>query len=362
MKEMPVQYQVSPYLVFFLIHAMQVGVGMLGFERIVAKFVGNDSWLSILLAGLSVNVIIWIMYKLVSGEQKDLIEIHRAIWGKWLGGLFSLFFLGYLFISGTVVLRTYIEVLQVWIFSNISTWIFAIVLLALAYYIVSGGFRVVGGMAFFGMVIPLFLVFTVFYPLGYADFRNLLPLFNHSPMEIIKGMEGALFSILGFEVFLIYYPFVKDGQKSQKFAHAGAFLTTVGYTYLMILSLAFFSKDQLSQSIWAYLSMIKIIEFSFIERFEYILISLWAFVILPNFVVNFWAASRGLKVLFKAKQKYFLCILLIAALLLVNWMDDREKVNMMNTMVGKIGAAFIYGYLPLLLLLQTIKQKMRKQA
>ena len=45
MKQIPIEYQVSPYMVFLII-TIQLGVGMLGFERISAKLVGNDAWIS----------------------------------------------------------------------------------------------------------------------------------------------------------------------------------------------------------------------------------------------------------------------------------------------------------------------------
>ncbi|MGR5997516.1 GerAB/ArcD/ProY family transporter [Bacillus cereus] len=41
--------------------------------------------------------------------------------------------------------------------------------------------------------------------------------------------------------------------------------------------------------------MIKIIQFPFIERFEYIIVSVWAFFILPNVSFTLWGVSRGIK-------------------------------------------------------------------
>lgn len=55
----------------------------------------------------------------------------------------------------------------------------------------------------------------------------------------------------------------------------------------MILTLAFFSEKQLASAIWAYLSMIKIIQFPFIERFEYIIVSVWAFLYYPMFPLHY---------------------------------------------------------------------------
>ena len=47
MKQVPIEYQVSIYGIFNYYYTD--GVGMLGFERISAKLVGNDAWISTLL-------------------------------------------------------------------------------------------------------------------------------------------------------------------------------------------------------------------------------------------------------------------------------------------------------------------------
>ncbi|MED2022044.1 GerAB/ArcD/ProY family transporter, partial [Bacillus thuringiensis] len=245
MKNIPTEYQVSPFVVFFLICTMQMGVGMLGFERVIAKFSGNDAWISTLLFGLSVNLMIWIIYRILNQGNGDIIIIHQNVFGKWIGGLFNLIFLTYLLLMGATTLHSYIEVVSVWMFPSMPLWILSGFFLILCYYIVTGGFRVVAGIGFFGVIIPSILVFTFFYPLKYADFRNLFPIWQHSFQEIFKGMKGSMFSYLGFETLLIYYPFIKNARTSQRYAHYGNLVTTVIYTYLMILSLTFFSEKQL---------------------------------------------------------------------------------------------------------------------
>ncbi|CAM3774917.1 GerAB/ArcD/ProY family transporter [Mesobacillus zeae] len=361
MKKVPIEYQISPYMVFFLVNSMQIGVGLLGFERISAKLAGNDAWISTLLSGLSINVMIWMIYKILNQGKGNIVAIHHDVFGKWIGGAFSLIFLFYLLVTGATILRTYIEVVQVWMFSIMPTWILVGIFLILCYYIVSGGFRVVAGICFFGVLLPSTLAFTFFFPLQFADFRNLFPIMQHSFKEIIKGMQGNLFSYFGFETLLVYYTFIKNPKKSQKFAHYGALVTTAVYTYLMILSLVFFSEKQLASAIWAYLSMSKIIQFSFIERFEYILISFWAFVILPNVVLTLWGVSRGMRETFGMKQKYILPILILFIFILTILLDDRNKVNLISTWVGKSGFIIVYIYLPVLWLIQSLQIKFRRQ-
>ncbi len=90
---------------------------------------------------------------------------------------------------------------------------------------------------------PKYSNFHIFYPLQYADFRNLFPIAQHSFLEIMKGMKGNMFSFFGFEMLLLYYPFIRKAKTSQKYAHYANLVTTIVYTYLMILTLAFLVKN-----------------------------------------------------------------------------------------------------------------------
>lgn len=46
------RFLISPFLVFFVIHATQVGVGALNFQRPLMKEAGQDAWMAVLMAGL----------------------------------------------------------------------------------------------------------------------------------------------------------------------------------------------------------------------------------------------------------------------------------------------------------------------
>src|SRR3954469_3851102 len=61
----PESRKISPFLVFFLITSMQFGVGILGFQRFIAKSAGYDAWMSIILAGLMIHIILWMMLKML---------------------------------------------------------------------------------------------------------------------------------------------------------------------------------------------------------------------------------------------------------------------------------------------------------
>ena len=354
------QYKVSPFLVFYLVHSVQVGVGVMGFQRIVARHAGNDAWISVLVAGLSLSFIIFLMYKILNKENGDIISLHKNLFGKWLGGLLSWVVIAYFIGMSITVLRTYIEVVQVWMFPDLNKWLFGAVFLFLAYYCLSGGFRVVAGISFFGVVLPFYLILTMLFPMFYGHYRDLLPLFNHSINDLYEGIKGASLSYLGFTTLFMYYPFIKEPEKSHRWAQGGHLLTIITYTLVMVVTIAFFSTAQLDKTIWATLTTWKIAEMPFVQRFEYIGIASWALVILPNLCITLWAGGRGIRRLTRLSQQNATIPLLILILIISSVFAKRESIDLLNMYTSRVGYYFVYVYVPLLFVVQYIKGKVRR--
>ncbi|MCA1031573.1 spore germination protein [Bacillus timonensis] len=355
------RYLISPFLVFFLVHSMQVGVGVLGFQRIIAKSAGYDSWIGIIVAGIVVHIILWMMYKILEKSDGDIFKVHRDTFGKWLGSILSLAVIFYFLFMCVIVLRTYIEVLQVWLFPEFNTWVFSIFILILCYYIITGGFRTVTGISFFSVVLPFYLIFSVVFPLQFSEFRSLLPIFNHSVPQLLQATKDMTLSIIGFEILFVFYPFIKEPNKSKKWAHFGNLYTTIFYLIFGLTALVYYSESQLEKQIWATLSMWKIVEMPFVERFEYIGIASWLLVILPNLALTLWASSRGMKRIFSLKQKSVLLVFLVVVLLANVYFDTRQSINTMNESMAQMGFYFVYVYIPLLFIITTILHKVRKK-
>nr|WP_240390625.1 GerAB/ArcD/ProY family transporter [Bacillus sp. Y1] len=140
MTTIPDRLKVSPFFSFYLVQAIQIGVGILGFQRILTKAVGNDAWISIILGGIGVHVVIWMIYQILNKQEGDITDVHRVLFGKWIGSAFSILLVLYFCLLTTTVLRSYIEVVQVWVFPGIRISLFSIVILIIVFYIVNGAF------------------------------------------------------------------------------------------------------------------------------------------------------------------------------------------------------------------------------
>lgn len=355
--------KISPYMVMFLVHPIQIGVGILAFQHDIIGYAGYDAWISLLFAGFGVHLVLWILYSVMNRADGNLIKVHRDVFGKWAGGVVSFVFIVYFFSESVLVLRSYAEIVQVWIFPQLGTWFISLLLLFLAYYAISGGFRVVVGVCFFGFLIPFIGVSWVFFwVLPYTNFQSFLPIWNHPLGDILLGTKQMMLSYLGFESLLIAYPFIQKPRSSQKWAHVSNLFTIAVYLFIAVVTFAYFSEELLKNTLWPTLSMVNIVELPFLERFEYFFICLWLLTILPNIVVTLWASTRGAKELFKAKQKYVLIVAVAIAFITTLFFRDRAEIKQLNTLVPMTGFCFLYMYMPVLWLIQFIKSKVRKKA
>ncbi|WML57107.1 GerAB/ArcD/ProY family transporter [Neobacillus sp. PS2-9] len=354
------RHQISPYLVFFTIYSSQVGVGILSFQRIIAKKAGYDAWIGILLAGCFVQLFIWMMYKLLAKAEGDIVDVHSMVFGKIIGNSFSLIIMLYYWLASVSVLLGYIEIIQVWMFPNLSAWILSLIILVLVYYCVSGGFRVVVGISFLSFMYPqIYLIILYVFPIKMAHFSNLLPIMNHSFMDLLDSVKSSMYTLAGTETLLMFYPFIKNGYSSRKFAHLGALFTTLLYTFSAIVSFSFYSEKQLASTIWPELSLTKIMKFSYLERFEYLYISMYLVIVTSLLALLLWCSSRGLKKIFNKKQKYTLIVLSFTSVLLCQLIKDPYK-DLLDKYIIQMNLWFFYAYIPILLLVLTILKRGNK--
>ncbi|GAB1532730.1 MULTISPECIES: GerAB/ArcD/ProY family transporter [Brevibacillus] len=338
---------ISAFLAGILVHSTQVGMGVLGFQRVIAKEAGHDAWISVILAGLATHLTVWIIVKtLEKYPSADMYGIQDDVFGRWLGTGISFLYFTYFFISAVVILRSYIEVVQTWVFPNLPTWILSGIILFLVYYTIMGGIRVIAGYAFFSIMITIWFLFDLYFPLQYAHWEYLFPIMDTSFENLLKGMLAMSLTSVGFEVIYVVYPFVQNKERVNKSTQWAVLVTYLAYVLIMIVSLVFFSQGQLMRTIWATLNLHKMVHLPVLERFELVVISLWLIVVLPNIMLYLWCSARGLKRLFgfnlRKSLHWIMPLIYIASLSLLS----RQEMNRINDIYGKISmyAAYLYPY------------------
>ncbi|MEK5037622.1 GerAB/ArcD/ProY family transporter [Sporosarcina sp. FSL K6-3457] len=351
---------INAFLLFFIVQSVQIGVGLHGFQRIIYGDAKQDAWISVLLAGLATHIIAFFMIKTLQiYGSNDLYGIHQDVFGKWMGNFFNILYIMYCSGAFFTVLRNYIEVVQTWVFPDLGTWFLAGTLLLIVIYTFTGGLRVIVGISFFSIVLVIWLFPLLAAPLKFMEPRNLLPVFEANMSEILKGIKSMTFTIIGFEIIYVIYPFVKDKENAKKHIHLGLFVTTLIYLAAMLVSLTYFSGEQLTKTIWATLSLFSIVKLPFIERVEYIVVCFWMLLILPNLCLFVWSAFRGIRRMVRISANKFVWIFSLIVFIISLTFKTRTQINTFNDYFNQVAFYIVFVYPIMLYVIAAIKNKFK---
>lgn len=354
---------VSPYLLFFLMHSTQTGVSVLKFQSVIIRGAGHNAWLSVLVFGLSLHVVLLMMfYILKHSSNGDILTFHQELFGKLLGGIVNIIMACYFSLASLYTLHTYIDILQIWVFDGIANWEYSLLFCILILYIVAGGFRIITGIAFWGIIIPSFMLLSVLYLLRFLEVSYIFPLFQHGVKDYFISSKEVAPMFLGFETVLVFFSFIKDREKSHKWGHLALLYTTCLYTFITILTFMFFSQGKLHHLEWPTLTMIKIIRFPFLERFEFIFIFTWLLVVMPVICIYLWSAIRCIKITIpNSKPTYLLFGLLVVFFIVNTQFLDIKYSHFMNNLIGFSGLFFLFCYIPFLFLISIVRNKLQNK-
>lgn len=193
------------------------------------------------------------------------------------------------------------------------------------------------------------------------NISHLLPVFDNDLISILKGAYSMSFTIVGFEVFNALYPFVKEKDKAKKYVHLGLLSTLAIYLFVMLVTLTYFSGEQLEKYLWATLSMFSIIRLPFFERIELLTICYWMIIILPNLCLYIWSAYRAFMRIFKISERKFVYSFSILIYIGTLFIESRSQIKTMNDLFGKISFVTIFIYPFIIYFFASIKRLFSKQ-
>ncbi|MDP4171762.1 MAG: GerAB/ArcD/ProY family transporter [Bacillota bacterium] len=347
----------NAFFLMFIIHVTQTGVGIVGLPRIVYLEAGHDGWISVFFAGIMTGIVLWFMFLMLQQyENADLYGIQVDVLGGFFGRFLGVVYMIYLSATFYDIFMNYVEIVQAWVFPDLPTWQLAGVLIFLTVYGVLGGIRIVVGVSFLSFLATFWLTAILAVPMKYIDLTHIFPIWNTNFKHILMGVYKTSFSIIGFELLLFVYPYVRNKKRALRYAQIGNLYTTILYTGVTFVSMTFFAEESLKRTIWPVLSMFKIVRLPNLERFEFIAVSFWMLIILPNLCAYLWAASKGFTRLFNIKQKkgiYIIAILSWGCSFLIH---SRYQMNSITDYIGKIGFFLTICYPVILSVIVLIKK------
>ncbi|MFC2947906.1 GerAB/ArcD/ProY family transporter [Virgibacillus sediminis] len=353
--------KLQAFYLFFIITSIQLGVGIVGIPRIVYQEAGQDAWISILISYAALVVILTVMLIILKQyKNADIFGIQVDIFGTWLGKLLGTIYILYFLWTLFSVLITYIEILRVFLFPYIHPLVLGVLITSLIVITVIGGLRIIVGVCFLFFFMTQWVLLLLIEPAADMQLSHFQPFFQASFTELLSGTQDTSYTLIGFEILFLVYPFIQEKDKVYKPVYFAAFWTVLLTLIFTIISIGYFSKEQLIRREWVGLSLFKIQEFPFIERLDYVVVAEWMMVTLPNMLLFMWGVTYGINRLYKVPQKTTLYI--SAALLIIGsaLVSEHFEIQKVINVADSVGFWLVYVYPLVLLPIVLIRKKWKK--
>lgn len=320
-----------------LIHASQVGTGIFSLPRQLAETSGTDGWMTVLLAWIINCLAGWIML-LTLRKYPDftLLDLLSHLFGKWLGKLLSLALIIYFACVGLVIMVNSMLYIKSWFMPNTPAYLVVLLFAIPSYLVVRNGLRVqaryIELVFYMTMWMPLFMLI----PIGGGNTLFLLPFLKEGWLPVLQGLPKTIFAYAGFEILYIIYPFL---QKKKYAIHGfliGNTLTMLYYLFVTIVCFIFYTPDGITTLNQPVLSLLKNIEFRFLERFDMIFLAIYLLVVSKSWITFISCAVFSTAQIFKKQDHsifsgiYFLFA--IAAVYIMNptWNQSEEWTKLLS--------------------------------
>lgn len=341
-------------LVFFIIQT-QIGVGVLGLPFNVYGVSKQDAWISILLSGVIIQVIIttlWILGRRF--PSKTIFEYSKQLAGKIVGTAINLSYVCYGLMVTCLILMYSTSIIKTWVLVLTPKWIIMLLLIITAILLakeklmdICNVYVVVSGFILLLCLISILVVIT--YP---VEWRYLLPIGQSGGMKIIKGVKEVYFSMLGFELLVILFPYFQHhGDRSILLSASVAnIIVTFVYTFLTIVSIVTFSPEELTIVPEPVLYYVKSLYLQIVERVDLVFVSLWVVSVITSLTSYLFVATEGCSFIFKRfKRSYFTLFIGSAAYAIALFPKKEADMDIFNKVVLNISYLFVLIF-PLFLL------------
>ncbi|MCC3357013.1 GerAB/ArcD/ProY family transporter [Bacillus sp. REN16] len=262
-----------------LIHGVQMGVGVLTLPRDLAEKAGTDGWISLIIGWfISVTsslIIIQIMKRHPNGTILDLLTFY---FGKWIGKIGGFIFVLYFSILAFVTFTREAVFIQAWILPRTKLYMLILLLAIPTYLLARNNVQILGRYSVVVFFMTLWTIILYLIPLKDARWLYLLPILKEGWYPVISAVKTTIFTFVGFEIAFFLYPFLQNKKSASIGVIIANTISMFAFLIITIVSFAFFSPDEITQYNEPTITILKVIEFSFIERLEVVLFAFYLFV------------------------------------------------------------------------------------
>ncbi|MED4203906.1 GerAB/ArcD/ProY family transporter [Neobacillus mesonae] len=349
-------------LITFIIQT-QIGVAFLSLPFDTYKFAKGDSWISLLITGVVMQVLVFFYFILSNRFPKqDLFQILQSLLGRFVGKCLTLFYFAYFLLTGATILILFVYIIKKWMLPYTPYWVILLLMCAIGIYLAIENLTVIARFYFIAMIVLFFFIFVTPMAIKDGNIHYIMPIGHSGVWKILNGSAHATLAWQGLELFLIVSPFVPASSKEKlKAVTLANIFVTLLYTFLTFVCLIYFSGDEISLMPQPVLYLLKSFSFTIIERPDIVIISLWIILVGTSFVSYLYGASLAATfVIKKWKRQPFVYLAALFCFIFALFFNGEKEIEKLTKFTTNIGFIFLMAMPVFLLLISLLFKKQQR--
>ena len=288
---------ITKFQLFFVLIQSQIGIGLLSLPNVVHKSAKGDGWLSIILAGVVVQFLLFVYWSLLKRFPNDeFTQITQKILGRTLGKIINIILYFYFIMTGSISIILMVKLINLQLLPLTPGWMISLLILSACIYLTISNLKIIARFFVLATTLIILLLFiTLFTFVLPKEIQFILPVGSSGIKNILIGSNSALISMVGFEGLLFLYSFIIHNNKGvlKTISMANIFVTGF-YTFIVFICLISFSPDQLNQIREPVTYLFRGLSFKMFTRIDFIFLSLWMVPMTTSIIAYLFLASKSI--------------------------------------------------------------------
>lgn len=336
----------------------QTGMGMITLPTLMAKAVGHDGWISILITGF-ISVILGglITLLLKRYSNKSIYDINSLIFGKVIGFIFNVLLIIYLMLAAAASARVFSIFLKITLLPRTPPFLLIPFVMSPSIYLVWCGLKSVVRFKYVSLMAYVVSIIYLIMLIKHYRFSFLMPVGEAGMVPILSGVKTGFYTFLGLELVVFVFPEITDKKNIFRWYIIANILTTLFSLVIVITSTALFGENLLKIQTIPLFNSARVYNAPILERLDLYLIALWFIVMGCSMRAYMFAAYYSIGKVFKVKDKKTSVFFFFMVLIFLSRIPkDVNEAFIVREIISLAGIG-VYLFLVLCLILSFVKRK-----
>ncbi|MBY0121706.1 endospore germination permease [Bacillus sp. S/N-304-OC-R1] len=275
---------------------------------ILYKYLDTAAWMAPIIISILSIIPIYFMIKVLGNyEEKNLSDVIRRLFGKYIGFIILMILWIILICALTFDTAIYSNIITTMYFSETPLIAVYVVLMAVCAYGAKKGLQQIGSVSWAVLFwIKLSLLSVLIIILFRGEFSFLFPIFGPGPLEVVKDSSMRLTLYAEFLYLGLIYPYLSSKRHFKKAIWITLPLITVEITIAIIGFILLFDYVGVKMMNYPFHEAIRYLELGFLINIETFFFPFWLIATFVRFTFYLYLASLLFGDLFKIKHFEYL--------------------------------------------------------